>query len=131
ERNEEINELYQADAISKMEADHLKIQSEQEMQDQLKQIRQNAADEEARLQQQRQALILAGSEQLFGSLADITGQFAGEQTALYKTMFAVQKAAAIAQSIVAINTGIAQASAVPFPANLAAMASVAAATAGI
>ncbi|WP_418141508.1 hypothetical protein NUW46_04870 [Marinobacter sp. MA] len=131
ERNEEINELYQADVISKMEADHLKIQSEQEMQDQLKQIRQNAADEEARLQQQRQALILAGSEQLFGSLADITGQFAGEQTALYKTMFAVQKAAAIAQSIVAINTGIAQASAVPFPANLAAMASVAAATAGI
>ncbi len=131
ERNEEINELYQADVISKMEADHLKIQSEQEMQGQLKQIRQNAADEEARLQQQRQALILAGSEQLFGSLADITGQFAGEQTALYKTMFAVQKAAAIAQSIVAINTGIAQASAVPFPANLAAMASVAAATAGI
>ena len=131
ERNEEINELYQADAISKMEADHLKIQSEQEMQDQLKQIRQNAADEEARLQQQRQALILAGSENLFGSLADLTGEFAGEQTALYKTMFAVQKAAAIAQSIVAINTGIAQASAVPFPANLAAMASVAAATAGI
>ncbi len=131
ERNDEIQALYEADAISKMEADHLKLQSERQMQEELLQIRQQAADEDARLQQQRQALILAGAEGLFGSLADVTGQFAGEQSALYKTMFAVQKAAAIAQSIVAINTGIAQAAAVPWPANLAAMASVAAATAGI
>jgi hypothetical protein len=131
ERNEEINELYEADAISKMEADHLKIQSEQEMQDRVTQVRKDAADEDARLQQQRQALILAGTENLFGSLADVAGEFAGEQSALYKTMFAAQQAAAIAQSVVAINTGIAQASALPFPANLGAMATVAAATAGI
>ena len=55
----------------------------------------------------------------------------GEQSGIYKAAFAVQKAASIAQSIVAIQTGIAQASALPFPANLGAMASVAAATAGI
>ena len=131
ERNEEIAALYEADAISKMEADNLKIQSEMQMQERLKEIRQSAIDEEATLQQQRQALILGGAESLFGSLADLTGTFAGEQTALYKTMFAVQKAAAIAQSIVAIQTGIAQAAAVPWPTNLAAMASVASATAGI
>ncbi|MBY5961722.1 hypothetical protein [Marinobacter nauticus] len=131
ERNEEINELYHADALSKMEADHLKIQSEEQMQERLAEIRKKQLDDEARLQQQRQALILGGAEGLFGSLADLSGKFAGEQSALYKTMFAVQKAAAIAQSIVAINTGIAQAAAVPFPANLAAMASVAAATTGL
>lgn len=131
ERNEEIAALYEADAISKMEADHLKIQSEERMQERLAEIRQQQLDDERNLQQQKQALILAGTENLFGSMADLTGEFAGEQSALYKTMFAVQKAAAIAQSIVAINTGIAQAAAVPFPANLAAMASVAAATAGI
>lgn len=131
ERNEEIAQLYEADAISKMEADHLKIQSEEEMQRRLAEMRQKQLDEERTLQQQRQSLILAGTENLFGSMAELAGQFAGEQSALYKTMFAVQKAAAIAQSIVAINTGIAQAAAVPWPANLAAMASVAAATAGI
>jgi len=60
-----------------------------------------------------------------------TGQFAGEQSDAYKIMFAAQKAAAIAQSIIAIQAGIAQAAANPFPANLAAMASVAAATASI
>jgi hypothetical protein len=46
-------------------------------------------------------------------------------------MFAVSKAFSIAESIVAIQTGIAKAAANPWPANLAAMASVAAATSGI
>ncbi|MBW3225496.1 hypothetical protein [Marinobacter adhaerens] len=131
ERDEEISALRDESLLSEMEAADLRIKNEQNMQDKLSEIRRSAANEEAQLQQQRQALILAGTEGLFGSLADLTATFSGEQTALYKTMFAVQKAAAIAQSIVAINTGIAQAAAVPFPANLAAMASVAAATTGL
>ncbi|MEM6484973.1 MAG: phage tail tape measure protein, partial [Pseudomonadota bacterium] len=44
---------------------------------------------------------------------------------------AIEKAAAIARSIIAIQTGIAQAAATPFPGNLAAIASVIAATGGI
>ncbi|WP_417315714.1 hypothetical protein [Cycloclasticus pugetii] len=132
---EEIKALEQVaiedGGITQMQAADLRIKNEEAMQERLLQLRKDALDEEARLQQQRQALVLAGSEQLFGSLAQLTGTFAGEQTALYKTMFAVQKAASIAQAVVAIQTGIAQAAAVPFPANLAAMASVAAATAGI
>ena len=71
---------------------------------------------------------------LNNSLSSMTGALKGafgEQSGIYKAAFAVQKAASIAQSIVAIQTGIAQASALPFPANLGAMASVAAATAGI
>ncbi|MND90921.1 hypothetical protein D3C80_830230 [compost metagenome] len=59
------------------------------------------------------------------------GTFAGQQSGAYKAMFAVQKAASIAQSIISIQTGIAMAAANPFPLNLAAMASVAAATASI
>ncbi|MFT7337636.1 MAG: hypothetical protein ACI92B_000958 [Marinobacter maritimus] len=131
ERDAEITALEDERLLSDMAAADLRIKNEEDMQSQLAQIRKDAADEEARLQAQRNLLIYGGAEQLFGSLAELTGTFAGEQTALYKTMFAVQKAAAIAQSIVAIQTGIAQAAAVPFPANLAAMATVAAATAGI
>lgn len=68
---------------------------------------------------------------LFGGLADLTKTFAGEQSSAYKAIFAVSKAFAIADAIIKIQQGIAAASALPFPANIPAMASVAAATAGI
>lgn len=75
---------------------------------------------------------LAGEfEQSLGQMSNATRDFAGEQSGIYKALFAVEKAAAIARAIVSIQTGIAQAAANPWPANLAAMASVAAATAGI
>ncbi len=79
----------------------------------------------------RQQVALAGASDLFGELTDITAQFAGEQSGIYKAMFVAQKAFAIAQSMVAIQQGIALAAANPWPLNLAAMASVAAATAGL
>jgi len=94
-------------------------------------LKQQHEDELARIEQARQMAQLASAESIFGDLAGLTKTFAGEQSGLYKAMFAVQKAAAIAQSMVAIQTGIAMAAANPFPANLAAMASVAAATASI
>ena len=52
----------------------------------------------------------------------------GEQSKAYKAMFIVEKGFAIARSLMAIHTGIAMASALPFPANIGAMLSVAAAT---
>jgi hypothetical protein len=79
----------------------------------------------------RQQVALAGAADLFGNLAGLTAQFAGEQSSLYKTMFVAQKAFAIAQSMIAIQQGIALAAANPWPLNLGAMASVAAATAGL
>lgn len=78
-----------------------------------------------------QAQVLQGYGSLFGSLADITKGFAGEQSGAYKAMFAVSKAFAIADSIVKIQQGIAGAMSLPFPANIAAAASTAAAAAGI
>ena len=68
---------------------------------------------------------------IFGSLASIAKDAAGEQSGIYKAMFAASKAFAIADAIVKIQAGIASAAAMPWPLNLGAMASVAAATAGI
>jgi phage-related minor tail protein len=77
------------------------------------------------------AARLSLAEGIFSDLSGIVGTFAGEQSAAYKAIFAVQKAASIAQALVSIQTGIAMAAANPFPLNLAAMATVAAATASI
>lgn len=79
----------------------------------------------------RAVATLQQTEDLFGGLSALAKQFAGEESRIFKVLFAVEKAAAIARSIVAIQTGIAQAAALPFPANLGAMAAVASATAGI
>lgn len=76
-------------------------------------------------------LQLSYGESIAGSMAGMFKTMIGEQSGAYKVMFAVEKAAAIARSIMAIQTGIAQASALPFPANLGAMATVAAQTASI
>lgn len=94
-------------------------------------IHQQHQAELSNLEQARTQVSLAASEQMFGSLASMAATFAGEQSGIYRAMFAVQKAAAIAQSIIAIQQGIAMAAANPWPANLGAMASVADATAGI
>lgn len=96
-----------------------------------REIKQEHESRLSNIEQARQTVMLKSAESAFGSVTDITRQFAGEQSGIYQTMFAVQKAAAIAQSIVAIQQGIAMAAANPWPANLGAMASVAAATAGI
>lgn len=79
----------------------------------------------------RQNVMLAAAEQGFASVTDLMRTSFSEQSTLYKAAFIVQKAAAIAQATLAIQTGIAEAAKNPWPANLAAMASVAAATAGL
>lgn len=94
-------------------------------------IKQQHEDALLQIEQARQSAQLSAAESIAGDLVDVARQFAGEQSAVYKIAFAAQKAAAIAQSLVAIQTGIAMAAANPFPANLAAMATVAAATASI
>lgn len=70
-------------------------------------------------------------EQITGSLVDMLETAGAEQSGIYKVMFAANKAFAIAQSLVSIQAGIAQAANNPFPYNLVAMASVAANTASI
>jgi len=94
-------------------------------------LQQTHADRMEQIDQARNMVLLKSGEEGFAALADTMRQAKGEQSALYKAMFAASKAFAIAQSIIAIQQGIAQAAAQPWPLNLAAMASVAAATAGL
>ena len=84
--------------------------------------------------QANQAMFVAQmgfGEKITASFADMFQSQQDEQSGAYKVMFAASKAFAIAQSLVSIQQGIAMASANAFPYNLAAMASVAAATASI
>lgn len=74
---------------------------------------------------------LASAEAGFGSMTEMLRKSGDERSGIYRTMLVMEKSAAIARSIMAIQTGIAEASANPFPYNIAAMASVAAATANI
>lgn len=76
-------------------------------------------------------LNLSNAESIAGSMGGMFKTMMGEQSAAYRAMLVVEKAAAIARSIMAIQTGIAQASSLPFPTNLGAMATVAAQTVSI
>lgn len=84
-----------------------------------------------RLQLAETEMILGTSSKMFGDLSTIAEAFAGKQSGVYKAMFAASKAFAIAESTVKIMQGVAEAASMPWPANLAAMASVVAATANI
>ncbi|MDA5696556.1 hypothetical protein MMY88_19685, partial [Acinetobacter baumannii] len=70
-------------------------------------------------------------EQITGSMVGMLEAAGDKQSAIYKVMFTANKAFAIAQSLISIQAGIAQAANNPFPYNLVAMASVAAETASI
>lgn len=70
-------------------------------------------------------LMLDNYSNLFNGISGMTKSFFGEQSGIYRAMFAMEKGMAIARSIMAIQTAIAQAAANPFPINLSAMATVA------
>jgi tape measure domain-containing protein len=105
--------------------------NEEQYAERVRNIQEQHQQQVEQLEQARYQVSLSSATDLFGNLADITAQFAGEQSGIYKAMFIAQKAFAIAQSMIAIQQGIALAAANPWPLNLGAMASVAAATAGL
>lgn len=77
-------------------------------------------------------MLLAAAQSTGESVTGVLKDTLGEQSALYKLSFAATKAFAIAQSIVNIQTALSSAAAsLPFPANLGAIATVAAETASI
>lgn len=92
---------------------------------------QEHADRMMQIELAKKQVMLAAIESSFGAATDAIGDAFGKQSGMYKAAFVAQKIAAIAQAALAIQTGVAMAAANPFPYNLAAMASVAAATAGI
>lgn len=83
------------------------------------------------IDQARTSMQLMAASNLFDSLAQIAAAGLGKQSAVYKVMFAASKAFAIADSIVKIQQAMANALSLPFPANIPAIAQVAALGAGI
>ena len=78
-------------------------------------------------QEARRDLIINSGENIFGSVASMARDAFGEQSTIFRAMFAVEKGFAIARSVIAIQTALASAAAsLPFPANLPVMATVAA-----
>lgn len=95
-------------------------------------IRQRAADANQVIEAQKNTIISAATQSLFDSTAEIMRTGFGEQSAIYKVAFAARKAFAIADSMVKIQQAIASgAVSAPYPANIIAMASIAAQTASI
>ncbi len=83
---------------------------------------QRAADARLAIEQSymdaKRNLMLTQGEALFGDLAGLTKSFAGEQSGIYRAVFAVEKIFAMAQSAMAIQVSIAKAMSVGFPANI-------------
>jgi len=117
---EALKEGLEEEAITREEYAIRRLELEQATEDQLAEIRATSMQ-----------MQLAAGEQLFGGLAGLAKTFAGEQSGIYKAMFAIEKAASIASAIIAIQTGVARALSLPFPANIAAGATVAALGAGV
>lgn len=75
-------------------------------------IKEWGASERAKIEQAHStamnSLILSDSEDMFGSLASIAKDALGEQSRLYRAMFAMQQGFAIAQAGLAMQQAISQ-----------------------
>lgn len=61
---------------------------------------------------------IAGVASGFDAMLQLTEAFGGKQSSAFKALFAISKGFAIAESVIAIQTAIAKASAIGFPANI-------------
>ena len=116
-----LQQAREAELISQQEFNQLSLEL-------TRQYNQEVIDiENARLQEQRTA-----ATSVFQDLSQIARGFAGEQSGIYRGLFAITKGFAIADTTVQIANAIAKAAnAGPFPANLAAIAQVTSLTAGL
>ncbi len=131
QENEQLQAWYDQRIAMYQEYRKLEVENAAQYDATIKQLEDQRAADTLSNERAMSVARLSLAEGMFGDLTSIVGTFAGEQSTAYKAMFAVQKAASIAQSLISIQTGIAMAAANPFPLNLAAMATVAAATASI
>jgi hypothetical protein len=120
QRLEILRQSREAELINQQEYQELSLEATRQYNNQVLQI-----------ETDRFRMQLQHGQTIFTSLAQIAQTYAGEQSGIYQAMFKAAKAFAIADSMVKIVQGIAAAAANPWPANLAAMASTAAATAGL
>ena len=84
-----------------------------------------ATQEEIRaLELNRQLLSIQAAQSAADALAQVAEQLGGRQSRAYRALFAVSKAFAIAQAVMQIQVAFANAMAIPFPANIPAIAQV-------
>ncbi|KAF7600626.1 MAG: hypothetical protein CGU28_03110 [Candidatus Dactylopiibacterium carminicum] len=81
-------------------------------------LQQQHADQLAALQEAQQQLTATQIGSSLDSMVDVTKTFAGEQSGVYRAMFAASKAFAAAQAAVALAQNVAEASKVGYPTNI-------------
>lgn len=80
--------------------------------------RQDYAARVAGIQAAQQQLQINAAQSIFDSLTSIAKNAAGEQSQVYRVLFAISKGFAVAQAAVSLATNVAKASEVGFPYNL-------------
>lgn len=94
-------------------------------------IEKRHSDRLRQIDEARRDTAIGAASSTAESLLQIAQNSVGQQSAVYKGLFVITKAFAIAESVIKIQQGIANALSLPFPANLAAAATVAAQAASI
>lgn len=118
-----MNELIQESPIDKIEADYERrietIRKHEKLTTGVigSETEKRLAIEQSYMDAKRNLLLTQG-ESLFSGLSGLAKSFAGEQSGIYRALFAVEKGFAIAQSAIAIQQSIAKAMAIGFPANI-------------
>lgn len=101
------------------------VLNEQQKQQQLLALQQQGQQNQEALSTAVYVAQMQSAQNSFSSITDSMGTMFGEQSAMYKAAFVTQKAFAIAQAALQLPMAMGQALAgLPFPANIAAMASV-------
>lgn len=117
----------QMDQINQQEAQRLTIAeqarqqdliNEQQYQDLKTQIMMAGEQQRNDVMTANNAMLLGATGDLFGGLADVLKNAQGEQSSIYKTMFAASKAFAIAQASVLLWQNVSKAMAIGFPQNI-------------
>ena len=125
---------YEAEAVAEQEryeqslerlrlAREAKLQTEDEFNQLEADMKQRHEDRMAQIAQAGVSVQLKAYSSAFGSIAEVLKNAQGEQSGIYKAMFAVSKAFAISSATITAYDAISKAwASAPFPANLAAVA---------
>lgn len=92
--------------------------NEQQYQDLRTQIQQAGEQQRNDLTMANNAMLLGATGDFFGGMANLLKSANGEQSALYKTMFAASKAFAIASASISLWQNVSKAMSVGFPMNI-------------
>ena len=94
------------------------LAAEQQYQDMKTQIQQTGEQQRNDIMMANNAMLLSASGEFLGGMADLLKNAQGEQSGIYKAMFAASKAFAIASATVSLWQNVSKAMSVGFPMNI-------------